>query len=284
MAWRLANSLQILLNQANVLYPGRSKLSDGTLGDAAHAAVASDHNPNRYGVVCALDLTHDPSKGFDAHAVANLLIAYRHPDLKYVISNGRIAGAWTNWNWTAYNGSNPHTKHIHVSVGVGNDGQSVPPYDSNNVWLITGGKGASAPEKDDMIPDENHLQAMFRAFRGRQAGGDEVRAYVGSSYSGMVESLDSGDERNATANALATGQTAIRDNWPGQISSLQAQLRASNDMFNTVQQKVLLNDKLQTEVNDLKAKNQACLDQQQTDEETGKSFFRAIAQFFRLSK
>ena len=138
MAWRLAKSLETLRNQVNAFAPNRSKASDGTIGDASHAAVPSDHNPNSAGVVTAMDITHDPAN-FNAHAVADVLITHRHPELKYVISNRRIAGGWTNWKWQAYNGSNPHDKHIHISVGVGNDGKSQPPYDSTQQWNIIGG-------------------------------------------------------------------------------------------------------------------------------------------------
>lgn len=35
-----------------------------------------------------------------------------------------------------YTGSDPHTSHIHVSVGVGSDGQSTQPYDDRTPpWL-----------------------------------------------------------------------------------------------------------------------------------------------------
>jgi hypothetical protein len=137
MAWRAAKSLSTLYDQVNKQWPKRSRASDGLIGDAAHAAVPSDHNPNADGVVTALDITNDPANGLNAHALADLLIRDRHPDLKYVISNRRIAGAWTDWQWWKYNGDNPHDKHIHVSVGVGDDGKSRQPYDDTVAWKIT---------------------------------------------------------------------------------------------------------------------------------------------------
>jgi hypothetical protein len=139
MAWRTATSLLVLRDQLNAAFPNRSKASDGFIGDTAHAASASDHNPNAAGVVCAFDITHDPANGLDAHALADSLITNRHPDLKYVISNRRIAGAWSYWRWTAYAGTDPHDTHIHISVGVGEDGQSTPPYDDETKWDIGGG-------------------------------------------------------------------------------------------------------------------------------------------------
>lgn len=138
MSWRVAKSLLKLRDQVNAAYPNRNKASDGFIGNEAHQRVASDHNPNRHGVVTAFDITHSPEKGFDAHALANRLLVNRHPDLKYIISDGRIAGAWTNWKWSPYHGTDPHDTHIHVSVGVGNDGQSEPPYDDENDWFNPG--------------------------------------------------------------------------------------------------------------------------------------------------
>jgi hypothetical protein len=142
MAWRLAKSLETLRSQVDAAYPDRSKVSDGSIGDAAHQAVPSDHNPNTAGVVTALDITHDPANGFDAHTLADRLLTARHPDLKYLISNRRIAGDWTSWKWLPYSGtSDPHINHIHVSVGVGDDGQSRPPYDDTTPpWNVTEGE------------------------------------------------------------------------------------------------------------------------------------------------
>lgn len=140
--WRLAKSLETLRDQVNNAYPNRSKRSDGTIGDASHAASASDHNPNRNGVVCAMDITNDPAGGFDVHAMAEHLRAHRHPNLRYIISNARIAGWWTNWEWQPSSG---HTQHAHFSVGtlgVG-DGQTYDRYDDTTLWDINKGEEMS---------------------------------------------------------------------------------------------------------------------------------------------
>lgn len=149
MAWRLAHSLDTLRTQVNQAYPNRNKASDGTISDAAHAATATDHSPNPQGVVCALDITHSPQTGFDAHALADRLRVNRHPNLKYIISNRRIAGDWTGWNWRSYSGSNPHDKHIHISVGRGPDGKSTQPYDDRVQWNIKGGDMPITPGQQD---------------------------------------------------------------------------------------------------------------------------------------
>jgi hypothetical protein len=121
--WRVGNSLNKLLDQANRHAPNRSKASDGSIGDAAHQAEAcsSQHNSccvKYLGVwiVRARDFTHDPAHGFDSFDFAERLRVGRDPRIRYVISNRRITGPNYGWTWHAYNGDDPHTNHAHVSV------------------------------------------------------------------------------------------------------------------------------------------------------------------------
>jgi hypothetical protein len=118
-SWRVAKSLDVLLKQVNEQAPGRSKVSDGSIGDSAHSSRTSDHNPNSAGVVCARDFTHDPADGFDSYKFAETLRTKRDPRIKYVISNYRIfsgdAGP-SPWVWRKYTGTNGHSLHAHSSV------------------------------------------------------------------------------------------------------------------------------------------------------------------------
>jgi hypothetical protein len=124
--WRIAKSLETLRAQINALAPGRSKVSDGGIGDPAHASRKSDHNPwvdlqgNR-GVVTARDFTHDPSGGCDAGVLAEQIRAARDPRVKYIIWNKQIAssssvGGAAPWAWRPYSGANAHRHHVHISV------------------------------------------------------------------------------------------------------------------------------------------------------------------------
>lgn len=113
-ATRIAPSCIALLAQADQLYPGRSRASDGTIGDAKHAARKSDHNPDAAGWVHAADLTHDPAHGCDAHAWAREVAARRDPRVRLLISAGQ---QWTPAaGWSTYHGENPHDRHAHLSV------------------------------------------------------------------------------------------------------------------------------------------------------------------------
>jgi hypothetical protein len=143
MIWRLARSLEQLRREVNAAFPARSKMSDGTIGDPAHSSRTSDHNPNAYGVVCAIDITHDPRNGCDAGWIANVAITDRR--VKYVIWNGRLwSRARAGEGWRSYSGANPHTKHIHISVGP-----SAVLYDSTARWLPVPPKPNQ--EDDEMV-------------------------------------------------------------------------------------------------------------------------------------
>jgi hypothetical protein len=113
-----------LLGEINARAPGRSKKSDGGIGDTRHGARQSDHNPCACcQTVCARDFTHDPPR-FDSYEFAEWLrhrvLAGKEPRVKYVISAGHIFSGegqhHTAGEWRPYRGSNRHDHHVHVSV------------------------------------------------------------------------------------------------------------------------------------------------------------------------
>ena len=153
---RLAYALAQLRTQVNTAFPGRNKASDGWIGDAAHAATNSEHNPNRAGVVRALDITHDPSSGVDGHRLASDAIAEldRRGHAAYVIYRGRIRSTIVMRGiWRQYTGSNPHHTHVHISYITGYDDRRAWPLPSLTATSMGGGmtapviiaKGTDAP-------------------------------------------------------------------------------------------------------------------------------------------
>lgn len=113
--WRLGKSLEQLRKQVNAASPKRSKVSDGSIGDTSHQGrgSASDHNPNAQGVVCAIDITHDPDHNVDGGDLSLALI--EDPRVKYIIFSSQIWKARTG-KWEPYRGPNKHRQHVHVSV------------------------------------------------------------------------------------------------------------------------------------------------------------------------
>lgn len=127
---RRAHSLQSLLDQVNKA-KGRSTASDGWIGDKAHSSRKSDHNPDKSGVVRAIDITHDPKHGVDGNKLAAAVIASKDRRLKYIIWNRSIISGSKGpspWQWRAYDGANPHDKHIHFSVLAGEAGDKAGPW------------------------------------------------------------------------------------------------------------------------------------------------------------
>lgn len=184
--WRVAHSLESLRSQLNAAHPGRSKASDGTIGDAAHAASISDHNPDAGGVVRALDVTHDPAHGVNIAALSEQLRLSRDPRIKYVIANRRIfagnAGP-SPWVWRTYTGPDPHTNHVHVSVAPGTLG------DRAGSWTLT-----RAPSKITPTPGKALEMATI----------EEVKQ--------ALREVLAEDE---TARQLFTGAPVCRDTRPG---------------------------------------------------------------------
>lgn len=140
-SWRLAASLGRLREQINARFPTRKKREDGSIGDAAHASRNSDHNPwvrdGSTGVVTAVDVTNDPACGCTGDFIAEALRVARDPRVKYIIWNRRICSATSvggaeAWAWRAYGGSNPHNKHIHISVK-----SDKALYDSKSDWTLS---------------------------------------------------------------------------------------------------------------------------------------------------
>jgi hypothetical protein len=105
-----------VLRQATAISPNRAKASDGLLPSAAHLTQSpnSDHNTG-----FAVDLTHDPAHGIHCGNIYEKLKEDKR--VKYLIFKGRI------WSLAKgdkpYTGSNPHNKHLHISIkdNCGND-------------------------------------------------------------------------------------------------------------------------------------------------------------------
>lgn len=142
MSWRVAKSLEKLLAQVNAAAPGRSKASDGAIGDVAHAASISDHNPDHAGVVRARDFTHDPKHGLVAAELGESLRVGRDNRVKYVICNRKIMAGNCGpkpWIWRPYSGADPHTNHLHLSVATGSLG------DNPRDWVLKPTKEIDMP-------------------------------------------------------------------------------------------------------------------------------------------
>lgn len=116
----LVPSLVRLRTDFDYLFPLRDKGSDGWIGDPAHAARDSDHNPDSRGLVHAIDVDKDLGPGVEMEDVVEYVVAGCREGvekrLTYVIYNQRIWSAANAWKPRAYTGPNPHDKHAHFSA------------------------------------------------------------------------------------------------------------------------------------------------------------------------
>lgn len=119
--WSLVPCLTTLRAEFNQLAPDRDKASDGSIGDQAHASRKSDHNPDRRGLVHAIDVDKDLKvPGVTMQEKVDLLVD-RHrrgldERLTVIIYQRTIWSATHGWRRRVYTGDNPHDKHAHFSA------------------------------------------------------------------------------------------------------------------------------------------------------------------------
>jgi hypothetical protein len=107
-----------LRDQVDTWFPDRRTASDGWVGDSRHTTRKSDHNPDTFGWVRAVDIDSrlGASEGISAYLADQIRIAGKTDKrISYVIHNHHIASKLLGWKWRRYKGINPHTKHIHIS-------------------------------------------------------------------------------------------------------------------------------------------------------------------------
>lgn len=132
MAWKLTDGLSNLRSQVNERWPNRDKASDGTIGDAAHQAETSGHNPDdtsgstpewdgdsdSTAEVRAWDMDSDlRESGTTAQMIVDHIRSLPNISsvLRYMIYNHKIYRASAGWASAAYTGASAHTEHIHFS-------------------------------------------------------------------------------------------------------------------------------------------------------------------------
>jgi hypothetical protein len=190
-AYFLSPALVRLRLEVNALWPNRSKASDGWIGDTAHSARKSDHNPDYSagGIVRAIDVTN---AGINVDKFVSCVI--RDVRTRYVITRGRI---WTRENgWQKYTGSNGHYHHVHVSVRS----TKSPRYDLQaHAWglastvanpIIPGAPAPITPEEDMPLTDADVKKVADEVLTRRVTLADGNYLTVGQAIQSMVRALD----------------------------------------------------------------------------------------------
>ena len=208
--WYLAASLVALRNEVNKRWPNRDKSSDGAKGDDAHAQRVSDHNPDYSdgGVVRAIDVDKD---GLD---LAELLAALTGDGrVAYVIHNRRMMRSYAKtigghtykpWEWAPYDGPNPHTGHVHVSI------QHTRAAETNtSAWFK-----AAKPEEFELSASQYEtLLAEIKACRR------DVRDYA---LWEVLYDLETDDERMAAEAAFDDARKAGKSITDAKVAAMKA--------------------------------------------------------------
>ncbi len=228
MSWRVGISLLRLREQINEAFPDRLKVSDGTIGDIAHSARTSDHNPNEAGVVCAMDITNDPEQ-FPGQAYADALVASRDERIKYIIFNHRMcrsypSGSLKAWQWGPYSGMNAHEHHVHLSVRP-----ESRYYDSNADWRLSifetpvaesvSSVTTETVSKTTQVPSEagegeSTVTEQKSSFTSTIASSDTVKEIAKSGVSSIGAKISS---TLAGGGLLAAIDSFVTEHWAGLI-------------------------------------------------------------------
>lgn len=143
--WYAAPSLVTLRKEVDARWPGRSRASDGVIGDTRHAARTNSHNPvggaggpgvGTRGAVHAIDIT---ASGIDVQAVLSAVVGDAR--VWYVIHDGQIWSRTTGWAPVAHRGD-PHTTHIHVNLREDDQAVAVAAENDTRPWF---GGGSVSP-------------------------------------------------------------------------------------------------------------------------------------------
>jgi hypothetical protein len=166
-AWFLNPALTRFRGEVNSRWPRRDKTSDGTIGDTAHQATDSDHNPDRDGSVDAWDMDVD---GVDVQAV--IAAALRHESIAYVIYNRRITSRNQSGGlgvWHPYTGSSPHTEHVHFNTRESHENSAKP-------WF--------PPTEEDMTLEQ--FIALMDAYAARLNGTTDAQKRIGRDWAAAM--------------------------------------------------------------------------------------------------
>ncbi len=166
----------------------------------------------------------------DIDRLSDELAASRDPSIKYIIANSLILDSRPGnrpWQWVPYSGSNPHTKHLHLSV------MDNPSCDDTRPWNLPmlGGRPVPAPPPAPGGIEDMALDTTFTdAFGNRQtieSWMKDVAKKVNDLHypavaPGSVPSRIPGDRNRTTVYDMIKDNTSWTNQTLGRVIALQA--------------------------------------------------------------
>ena len=236
MSWHLAPSLSVLRSEVNTLWPGRSKVSDGTIGDAAHSARTSDHNPNARRSVNAIDITRS---GIDPARLISVAITDSRTN--YVIFDRQIWSRSRGFVPRRYTGANPHTGHVHISIRQARDAeQDTRPWGlaASTTTPAPGLPGAGHDNRTDLerlldSMTKEELEALIYE-QANKAVKDNLNAIGGVVYTKTAEVARDREKRDGDIAYVKAAEVA-RDSRNATADAIADRLRTKLGLDTTAQ-------------------------------------------------
>jgi hypothetical protein len=114
--WVLIPCLKALFTEFDRIAPARDDASDGSIGNAAHEAEVSDHNPDETGSVPIHDADHlNEVHAIDVDNNLNESDLTMEKVVQFLLGR-RIWSASSGWVQKTYTGPSAHTEHAHFSA------------------------------------------------------------------------------------------------------------------------------------------------------------------------
>ena len=162
-----------------------------------------------------------PATARTCTSLAEHLRKRNHPAVKYVIWNRRIwSKARNSEGWREYHGSNPHDKHMHVSVGVGSDGHSTGPYDNTSPWGIADLDTDPTPQKPSKPSTGTKLGDKMPTLKRGAKGTDVRRLQALLTANGYKTTIDGifGAQTEDKVRAFQSKHAKPSDGYAGRIT------------------------------------------------------------------
>lgn len=223
--WVLTKGLQNLRGQLNERWPNRDHASDGTIGDAAHQAEMSGHNPDDTSgsraawngdsdsipEVRAFDCDSDfREPGTTPLMVVNHIrkLSGVSTVIRYMIFNRTMYHSRNGFKATVYSGASAHTEHIHFE---GAWSQAADNNTSFNFRLEEVGDMPLTTEDADVLI--NRMAARLKAANPDDDFVRYMRAvvwqYAGGGLQGAASTLDALADSQILQHQLAELNIAV---------------------------------------------------------------------------
>jgi peptidoglycan hydrolase-like protein with peptidoglycan-binding domain len=214
--WYASPSLVKLRKEVDARWPARSRISDGVIGDARHAARTGSHNPvgasggpkvGTRGAVHAIDIT---SSGIDVDAFLSAVVG--DPRVWYVIHDRRIWSRTTGWAPRAHTGE-PHTTHIHVNLREDSQSVAVAAENDTRSWFdraSTSRAFLASPGKSSLTAAQTRQLQRALITRGYSIPAGPTGTYGAQTTAAVASFQRDQGWRGAQADGIAGPQTLLR--------------------------------------------------------------------------